>query len=73
MRIYIDQDMCNEMEVTYYGKPTEERIEITPFDLIAMRKYRGGYDKKHTDFFNEVGEFAILTLKNEGYGWWTVQ
>jgi hypothetical protein len=62
------------MEVTYYGrKPTEEEIQISPLDLIAMRKYRGGYDKKHTDFFNEVGEFAILTLKNEGYGWWAVQ
>lgn len=72
MRIYIDQSMCDELGVTYYGRNLDEEISICPHDLIAMRRYSGGYDAKHMDFFNEVGEFAILRLKNEGLGWWLV-
>ena len=33
-----------------------------------MRRYSGGYDQKHMDFFNDIGEFTILRLKNEGFG-----
>lgn len=73
MRIYIDFEMCNELGVTYYGDPQNETIKTTPHDLMRMRKYRGGYDQRHMDFFEEVGEFALLLLKNTGLGWWVVQ
>lgn len=72
MRIYIDQSMCDELGVTYYGRNLDEEIQICPHDLIAMRRYSGGYDQKHMDFFNDIGEFTILRLKNEGLGWWSV-
>jgi len=72
MRIYMDEEMCAELGLTYYGRNIDEQIAICPHDLIKLRGYKG-YDKKHMDFFNEVGEYAILTLTNEGLGWFVVQ
>ena len=72
MRIYIDQEMCASLGVTYYGSSKEE-IHTTPYQLVRLRGTHKGYDQAHTDFFAKVGQQTTLKLKNEGFGWWVVQ
>ena len=71
MLIYLDAEMCETLELTYYGRATEETIAICPEALIRIRGYKG-YDKKHMDFFEAVGMATTLTLRNTGYGWFEV-
>ncbi|MEC7160122.1 MAG: hypothetical protein VXW24_07490 [Bacteroidota bacterium] len=63
--------MCERLELTYYGRATEETIAICPEALIRIRGYQG-YDKKHMDFFKTVGMATTLILRNTGYGWFEV-
>lgn len=71
MRVYLDFDMTNQLGLVYYGEHSHEEIQVTPNQLIKLRGYRG-YDSKHMDFFNEVGLDTVITLKNEGLGWFSV-
>ena len=72
MRIYIDQEMSEALNVSYHGK-SREVLVTTPYQLVRLRGTHKGYDQAHTDFFAEVGQQTTIKLKNEGFGWWVVQ
>ena len=72
MKIYMDMSMVEELGLTYVGRDMDETVSLSPLELLDLRGRHKGYDRKHMDFFEEVGMGTILTLKNTGFGWFEV-
>mgnify|MGYP005721791057 CR=1 FL=1 len=69
MRVYMDLDMVMELELTYFGKVGDERVTMTPNELLKLRGVWKGYDERHMDYFREVGMNTPMLLVNTGLGW----
>ena len=70
--IYMDESMTEALGLTYYGKQTEiQQIDVTPRCLIELRGTQG-YDRDHMRIFQANGLDNLITLENEGYGWFKV-
>lgn len=69
MRVYMDMDMVMALGLTYYGEVGDERVTLTPNELIELRGRWKGYDAKHMEYFEEVGMDTPLLLVNTGLGW----
>lgn len=69
MRVYMDLDMVMALELTYYGKVGDERVTLTPNELIELRGPWKGYDVRHMDYFRMVGMDTPILLLNTGLGW----
>jgi len=70
--IYMDESMTEALGLTYYGKQKEaEVIDVTPRCLIELRGTQG-YDRDHMRIFQANGLDNLMSLENEGYGWFKV-